>query len=339
MANRAMTPGELKKAFKAHQFPNLLLLYGEERFFLEEALDQLLQLAVPRDGRDFNYNLFHGKTARAAEILDAARTFPVFSRLRLVVVRDVQLLPAAELEQLVPYLQDPAEETVLVLSADKIDGRRKFYQQFKKHGKLVEFKKYYENQIPAFVRDRAAQNDVKFTEEAMALFCRRVGSNLQEIAGELEKLVTFLGDRTLVDVDDVAAIVSDTRIDSVFELTDAIGRRNPSRALALLGRLLADGTAPLVVLAMMVRHFRQMWKARYLLDQRVGKKELAKGVGINPYFLDGLLQQVQVFPEQRYREIFEQFLETDLALKSSGAHATVMLESLVMSICGRGQSA
>lgn len=337
MPNKAMTPGELKKSFKAHQFPALLLLYGEERFFLEEAFAQLLQLTVPSEGRDFNYNLFHGKSARAAEILDAARTFPVFNRLRLVAVRDAHLLPAAELDQLIPYLQDPAEETVLVLTADKIDGRRKFYQQFKKHGKLVEFKKYYENQIPAFVRERAAQNDVKFTEEAMALFCRRVGSNLQEIAGELEKLVTFLGDRTLADVEDVAAIVSDMRIDSIFELTDAIGQRDPSRALTLLGRLLADGTAPLVVLAMMARHFRQMWKASYLLGQRAGKSEVAKGVGINPYFLDGLLRQVRVFPEQRYRQTFEQLLEVDLALKSSGAHATALLESLVLNICGNGQ--
>jgi DNA polymerase-3 subunit delta len=333
MASKPMTPGELKKAFKARQFPSLLLLYGEERFFLEETLDNLLQLVVPSESRDFNYNLFHGKTARGAEIYDVARTFPVFSSLRLVVVRDAQLLPAAELEKLLPYLQDPVAETVLVLTADKVDGRRKFYQQFKKRGSLVEFKKYYDNQIPAFVRDRAGQNGVTFAEPAMALFCRRVGSNLQEIAGELDKLTTYLGERTVVDVDDVQTIVSDTRIDSVFELTDAIGRQDSSRALSLLNRLLADGTAPLVVLAMMARHFRQMWKARYLLDQRLGKKEVARGIGINPYFLDGLLQQVRVFPAARYQRVFEQMLEVDLALKSSGAHASALLEEMVLGIC------
>ncbi len=338
MASKPMTPGDLKKAFKARQFPSLLLLYGEERFFLEETLEELLQLTVPRESRDFNYNLFHGKSARGAEIYDVARTFPVFSPLRLVVVRDAQLLPAAELEQLLPYLQDPVTETVLVLTADKVDGRRKFYQQFKKRGTLVEFKKYYENQIPGFIRDRARLRGVAFAEEAMALFCRRVGSNLQEIVGELEKLATYLGERTLVDVDDVRAIVSDTHIDSVFELTDSIGRQNSSRALSLLNRLLADGTAPLVVLAMLARHFRQMWKARYLLDQRVGNKEVARGVGINPYFLDGLLQQVRVFPASHYQGVFEQLLEVDLALKSGGANAAALLQGLVLGICQTDRS-
>ncbi len=226
-------------------------------------------------------------------------------------------------------------ETVLVLTADKIDGRRKFYQLFKKHGCLVEFKKYYENQIPAFVRDRARQREVVFAEEAMALFCRRVGSHLQEIAGELDKLITYLGDRKLVDTEDVRQIVSDMHVDSVFELTDAIGRRDSARALNLLNRLLVEGTAPLVVLAMMARHFRQMWKIRYLLDQQVGKSDLAKRVGINPYFLDGLLQQVHGFPSSCYPWVFEQLLGLDLALKSSGAHATALLEGLVLAICRR----
>ncbi len=180
---------------------------------------------------------------------------------------------------------------------------------------------------------------VTFAEEAMALFCRRVGSNLQEIVGELEKLAIYLGERTVVDVGDVRAIVSDTHIDSVFELTNAIGRQNSSLALSLLNRLLADGTAPLVVLAMMVRHFRQMWKARYLLDQRVGNKEVARGVGINPYFLEGLLEQVQIFPALRYQGIFEQLLEVDLALKSSGANATALLQGVVLRICQTDRSA
>ena len=105
----------------------------------------------------------------------------------------------------------------------------------------------------------------------MALFCRRVGSNLQEVVGELEKLFTYLGERNLVDVADVAAIVADSRVDSIFELTNALGGGDAGEALRLLGRLLGDGQAPLLVLNLMVRHFRQLWLTRELLDQGGGK--------------------------------------------------------------------
>ncbi len=328
-----MTPAELNRAIHERRFPSLLLLYGEERFFLEETLRALQQSIVAGECRDFNFNQYHGDTARGAEILDAARTLPVFSPMRLVVVRDIQSLGTADFDLLLPYLADACPETVLVLTADKIDARRKFYQHFKKYGELVEFKRFYENQIPGFVRDRARQYGITFAEEAMAFFCRRIGTNLAEIAGELEKLVTYLGDRDLVDLSDVRAIVSDTRTDNVFELTNALGRRAASEALRLLNRLLIDGTPPLVLLTMMTRHFRQMWKAHYLLAQGAEKKDLVKGVGINPYFLEGLVEQARLFPADRYSLIFERLLELDMALKSSGAHPAALLETLVLQIC------
>jgi hypothetical protein len=67
------------------------------------------------------------------------------------------------------------------------------------------------------------------TEDALALFCRRVGSNLQEVHGELTKLFAYLGERTLADAADVAAVVSDTRVDSIFDLTNALGGREKGR--------------------------------------------------------------------------------------------------------------
>lgn len=334
-----MTPSELNRAIHERRFPALLLLYGEERFFLEETLHALQQSIVSSESRDFNFTQYYGKTARGGDIIDTARTLPVFSPLRLVVVRDVQSLATAELDVLLPYLADACPETVLVLTADKIDGRRKFYQHFKKYGELVDFKKFYENQIPGFVRERGRQQGIAFAEEAIALFCRRVGTNLAEIAGELEKLATYLGDRDLVDVSDVREIVSDTRIESVFELTNALGRRSTSEAVRVLNRLLIDATPPLVLLTMMTRHFRQMWKAHYLLGQGVEKKDLVKGVGVNPYFLEGLLEQARLFPADRYPWIFERLLELDLALKSSGAHPTALLELLVLQICRNKTSA
>jgi len=333
-----MTPGELKKALRERRFPVLLFLYGEERFFLERIVETLQNLAVPEEGRDFNLNVFFGKESRATEILDSACTFPVFNEHRLVLVRDAHQIPAAELDSLIPYLKDPAPETILVFTADKVDSRRKFFQQFKKHGQLIEFKKYYDNQIPEFVTEYGRETGVGFSEEGLRAFCGRVGNNLQEIVGELDKLFNYLGDRKLVDVGDVKAIVSDIRIDSIFELTDALGLRDRGRALVLLERLLAEGVAPLLVLSMITRHLRQLWKIGSMLDQGLGRSEIIRVVRINPYFMDGLQRQARCFSASRFPGIFLRMLETDLALKSSGAHPSALLGSLVLYIAGETEA-
>ena len=334
-----MNHPQLSKALQERRIPPLVFLYGEETFLLERAVRQIRDLTVAADFRDFNYTLCYGRECRAQGILELASTLPVFAERRLVWVKDAQHLAAAELDTLRPYLQDPAPETVLLFTADKIDGRRKFFQDFKKHGLLAEFKRLYDNQLPAFVREQAREAGRSFTEDALAVFCRRVGTHLQEVHGELSKLFSYLGEKTLVDVADVTAVVSNTRVDSVFDLTNALGGRKAGKALHLLARLLEEGVAPLLILTMMVRHFRQLWKASELLGQGVGRRDLPRRIGINPYFLDGVITQARQFSTPQYRRAFELFLATDQALKSSGAHPAVLLEQLILALATEAEIA
>ena len=327
-----MSLKELQNIIQAGAIPGLILLYGQESYFIEEGLKAVRDAVVLPENRDFNLTQLHGKDFKANEVIEQARTFPVFSERRLVIIKHLQEAPAEQLDGLLSYIEDPVPETVLLLTAEKIDARRKIFQVLKKSGKVIEFKKIYENQLPSFVRELAKSFNVTLTGGALKLFCKRVGTNLAEVQGELEKLLGYLGERDLADEQDVAAIVSDTRIESVFDLTDALGKGDRSTALHLLNRLLSEGQAPLMVLAMMTRHFRQMWKIRELSEQKVPQKEWPKRVGVSPYFLQGLAKQASRFNGQQYRQLFSMFLATDLALKSSGNEPKMLLEKLVLEI-------
>lgn len=330
-----MSPSELQKLIRENNIPGLLYLFGSEQFFLERALKQLIDATVPEDARDFNFQVFHGKEARIETILDTVRTLPVFSPTRLVLIKDAEKLSTSDLDELILYVDNPVPEACLVLVGDKIDRRKKFFQTFQKKGALVEFKGLYENQIPSFVKEQASAAGFSFTEDALALFCRRSGTSLLEIDGELQKLFQYLGqERKLVDVADVEAIVSDTRVDSIFDMVNAIGRREAGEALRLLGRLLDEGIAPLLVLSMLARHFRQLWMSRELIDEKIGRNDISRRIGVNPYFIDGLLSQAKLFTAVQYRRSFELFLATDIALKSSGSNPGAMLEELLLEISG-----
>ena len=92
-----------------------------------------------------------------------------------------------------------------------------------------------------------------------------------------------------------------------------------------------------MVLAMMIRHFRQIWKIHELVSQRVPQSELPKQVGVSPYFLKGLMTQASRFDNRQYKEVFQRFLDTDLALKSSGSEPRMHLEKLVLDIASMGK--
>ncbi len=325
-----MNAGEFNSAVRTHQLPPVVYLFGAETFLRDQALSAIRGSYVDPGTVDFNLDIVEGGNIAAAALIDMANALPTFATWRLVIVRDAHKLAASDLEALSSYLKNPSPSTLLVFVGDKIDRRKKFFHDFKKHGALVEFKELYENQIPSFVRDRAAEAGIRMTESAMALFCRRVGTGLHEIHGEIVKLATYLGERELADEADIEAIVSESRSENVFKLTDALGEGRSRDALQMLRRLLEDGEAPLMIVAMLTRYYRQVWSACELRRQNLGKAEMARRIGINPYFLDGLLAQSRNSSPAGCRTAFETLLETDLALKSSGAHPTALMDRLLL---------
>jgi DNA polymerase-3 subunit delta len=326
-----MTFEQFSQAVRADRIPAQLLLHGEEGYLVEQAVRMVMAAVVPAESRDFNLSVVYGRDLRAHDLADQARTLPVFARRRLVVIRNVHEAPADQLEAFTAYLTEPAPETVLLATATSVDKRRRFFQQFAQSGEIIEFRRLYDNQLPQFIRDRAKEAGRTFTAPALQLFCRRVGNNLAEVMGELDKLISYAGDARFFEEADVAAVVADTRVESVFTLTDALGHGDRAEALRLLNRLIDDGQPPLLLLSMLVRHFRQLWKAQQLLEQGVAHKELPRRIGINPYFLGGLLEQARRWSSRQLGDAFPRFLDVDLALKSGGdprAH----LERLVLEL-------
>ena len=169
----------------------------------------------------------------------------------------------------------------------------------------------------------------------MEMLVYLVGNNLQEIVAEVEKVVTYVGARNSITVADIKEVVSDTKVDSIFELTDSIGKRDLGKSLRNLNTILRDGEAPLMVLAMLTRHFRQLWRVKELCDKRLPPKEIGKTAGINPYFINGIMEQALNYRITEFKEIFERLFATDQALKTSGGKSVSLMVCLVMDICGK----
>ncbi len=327
-----MTADELFRNLTKGKIPELLFFHGKEPFLLQRAVRLVRKAVLAAEQDDFNDNQFYGKDATAAAIIESARTLPVFASKRLVTVKEAHLLSAADYDALIPYLKDPVAETCLLFVAEKIDTRRKFFQQFKKTGTLIEFQPLSERELPDHVRSFLNDRDYRISGDALELFCSMVGESLHEVHGELEKLLTYLGSRTLVDVADVQAVVTRGRVENIFELGNAVGRGDAAKALGLAKKLMDGGEAPLKILSLLVRHFRQLWKVRELQVRNCPPREVSATAGVPFFVVQPMIAQGKRFSRVDFQRAFELFLETDLAMKSSGADAEALLESLLLQL-------
>jgi DNA polymerase-3 subunit delta len=327
-----MKPEDLERTVSKGEIAPLYFIFGEEEFLADRAVTRLVEQLVDPAFKDFNLTVYYGKECKAEQIIDTAMTLPMFAERRIVLIKRAEELQAEQLEQLFPYILAPSPQTCLVFHASKIDQRRKFFAELKKTDSLVDFKKLKDEQLPGFVAREAACHGRRIDPAAADLLVYYCGNSLREIVAQVDKLVTFVGKKERIAVDDVKAIVSDTKTDTVFELANALGCRNLERAVRQLQLLLRDPDAPFMLAGALARHFRQLCMIRELMDQRASQDEISKQVKINPYFIKGMISQAQKFRMDEFRKIFLLLHETDMGLKSGGRHGT-LFEMLLFEVC------
>ncbi|HET6611149.1 MAG TPA: DNA polymerase III subunit delta [Kofleriaceae bacterium] len=318
------------------------VIVSAEPLLMTRMVEDIKEQAVPPAARGFNLDVIQGKGATAQAILGAAQTLPMMAARRMVIVRDVHQMVAAELAALVPYLKDPNPSTTLVMTAPKIDGRIKLFATAKKLKVVHELSR--PRNPTRWLADEAARRNVAIDAAARARLCDVVGADLARLSLCLEQLTIYAGERE-IRADDVDDLIADTRERSVFELCDAIGAGNRRAALLSAAALMDQRQSAVGVVVMLARHFRQLGQCRAAIEDRVPQSDIGRRVGVPPFIVQKLLTSARRLSAGDIARAQVSLAAADRALKGESlAQKTlgkslgerVLLERLCVKLAGLG---
>ena len=160
--------------------------------------------------------------------------------------------------------------------------------------------------------------------------------HVEAIAGLTDQALRDAG-LTKQDIDAVAIPVIDAK---VFEMTDALGRRQMDQAFATLGDLFQLRQDPIMILAVLGKHFRQLYTARVALEARQSSRWLMELWGMrSTYPADKLMDMARRHGLDWCRTAMRRCAETDLAMKSvAGADPNDLLVSLMLELAAGGRA-
>jgi DNA polymerase III subunit delta len=309
--------------------------HGAERFLVDRCLQAVRQAVgarIPPAFAAFNVDSFDLREVDLATVVQTAKTLPMMSPIRLVVAKSIDAIKADALAVLLPYLADPNPRACLVLVGDKVEGRFKAFQALKKAGFLHELLPLRDRELPAWVAGEARQRKIAIRPEAAAALADLAGPELGPLSQALEQLGLYVGVGQTVGLDDVEALIAETRQRSVFELTRAIAEGDVTGALIVLANMFRNREPPLRVQFMLARQLRQIWKAKALLKSGVSRDQIAAAVGVPPFFVDDVLGPARRMTEPTLARGLERLFQADRALKSSRIDGEILLSRLVQQI-------
>lgn len=360
---RAFAPTERFVAeVKGRKLRPAYVFVGDEAFFRRQCREAVLQSLVPADLREFALYEFDLGETQLGEILDRARTPSLMSPYQVFFIRGVKNLYGrgsheADFEAIEAYVKNPNPEALLVFVADHIsipaDVRRMELTDKERYEKIrdtlgeycgiVELARVEENEAVRWLSEQAAQQGAKIEADAAREMVDALGGDMTMLAGELEKLLLYVGEKKRITLGDVETMVLAAKQRSLYELTDAISAHDRVRALGVLDAILSSGDgeeAAIGHLYMLSKTFRQMLviMERNVRDTRMLWAALWQGFRVPPFAAEDLIKQARRYKSKReLTRAIRLVARADLALRSNPASKRLVLEKLVLDLTAEAQ--
>lgn len=306
-----LSPAGLRKRLAAGTLDPLYLITGDDEAEKGRLASELPE-AIDEGLRAFNVDRFYGGESgtTAAAVIEAARTLPMMVPRRLVVVLRAEklLIPKresetaeADLETLAAFIERPEPLATVAFVAAHLDKNRRITRLLMKHAVVVMCGVLESSrEAEQWLRARAAEQQMTIEPAAARLLVERAGLDAARLRADVERVLLFAAGRGRVTPVDVEAVTAGATSQDEWAVANAIQRGDARTALRELALALDAGAFPYMLLGQLG------WVARTKL------------------------------PPARIRDAIEAVFRTDVDLKSSAGDPRVLLERLVVELCGRG---
>ena len=308
---------------------NFYLLYGRDKSVINNELDKIINKLGTED--IVRYSLLD--TLIEDVVMDAS-TVSMFSNKKIIILDDAVFLCANKtidkIEVLEEYFNNYNRDSYLIfiVNKEKVDTRKKIYKEIKNNGKIIECNKGDTNYISSYISDYVRDNGYKI--ESVKYFVDTVGTNLDNIKNELDKLFMYKLDSREITCEDIDLVVVKNQEDEIFSLTDAVILGDVKKSLMLLEEFLNKSYDEIQILSLLASQFRFLFQVKRLVNKNKRYDEIAKILEVNPYRVKFTINKLYTYTEDMLIEKIKDLWRIDHDIKLGIMDKRLAIEMFIL---------
>lgn len=318
----------LNEDLKTGQFSRVYLLYGDEAYLKKQYKDKLRNAMIsPDDTMNFAY--YEGKGINVKEIIDLAETLPFFAERRLIIMEDTGFFKNATPE-LADYLKEMPESTAMIFVESEVDKRGKLYKAVQSKGRAIELGRQDESTLLRWIAGTVKREGKQISEATIRHFLMKVGTDMENIQKELEKLFCYTLEQNAITIEDVEAICTTQITNQIFDMVNAVADKKQRKALDHYYDLIALKEPPMRILFLLARQFKLLLEVKVLDKQGFARKDIASKTGLHPFVVGKYQEQAKSFSQKELRAILEESVDIEEAVKTGRLTDMLGVELFIM---------
>ena len=260
----------------------IYLFHGPDTFIVKSKTNQII---AKYDVDEFNITIYDAEETNVKNAVNDAETIPFMSTKKIIVIRNCYFLTNEkikkeikhDLDALSRYINNPVEETVLILNAPyaKLDERKAITKVVKNKANVVKCEPMKQVDLASWVRRQLGKNNIKIERPALEEFLKRVEHNTEVAVTEMKKLILYADDMDFVDIETIKKVITKNVEDNVYEITNNILENKQSKALEIYNDLVQHSEDPLRILGILVNKYREILHVKLLLKDNKDQADIA----------------------------------------------------------------
>jgi len=330
------------KAVKQGEISPVYLLYGTEKYQMNEFVSFLVEQAISKEERDFALVHYDLAETPLQQVVEEAEMVPFMVPRKLILVQDASVFTAGKdqgkvehrPESLLEYMNNPAEYSVLVfiVNQEKLDERKKIVKAVKNSGTLLSFMPLGSEDLLKWVGKKAKEQGCTLEEGAAEIVIRNAGTQLQTLAAEIDKLCLYAGKGGVIRADMVDQLIARSTEQNVFALVEDIANLRVDRALSIFYELLKQKEEPIKIAALIARQFRIILQVKDLASQSFSQQQIASQLGLHPYAVKIAGEQARKFQSAQLKQILSRLGTLDYQMKTGAIDKVLGLELFLLKL-------
>jgi len=328
-----------------------VLLFGREQYLVRNARDAAVERFVNPAVKDLDLTRIEPNAFSVRGLIEQCETLPVFSERRVVIVADFPAIEGksvkgygeAEEKELLAYLRNVPETTLLVFQNRDADKRTKLWKAF---SRSYEFGPVERDVLAKFASRTLKTYGKTITPSAFRLLVERTGYypdavrktarrefdyTLDSLENDLVKLAGGTDAAGITEVD-VESLIGGNLETDVFRILDAAFEGKTGESLSQLRNLLRGGESVYKILGLLVSQLEIMAVAKEMQEDGKPLPAIVEALGVHEFRVKKSLPLVRSRSADRLREIFRFALEIDRNVKTGVLEGPVSLELLIAQI-------
>jgi DNA polymerase III delta subunit len=323
------------------------LLWGAETFLIDAIITHLKDLMFGSgEDRATNCVVLYAADCQASDVTAAASTHPFLGEKSLVVVHNIQDFPKPDLDVIKKYLsvQTPAAVLVLTDTTSPHYPMRPHPDIPKGKARAIEVSSPGEWEFEKWVAFLLSKDKKRISPGAVENLRDNVGSNVTNLAMEVEKLICLAGDTEQINESHTEALLGRSRTRGRFDLADAVASGDRTKALTVFADLWRQGLSipnmdsnkwMSILLGAVRSQLERIWRAKEMLEEGRPRQDVGKELKVPDRYVDGFIKTVNRFRVADLRRSLTLILNAELRARSEKLDERTIAELLLVALCRR----